>query len=106
MLVLGVLAFLLFKRSGDVSVPEAKRLVAQGASLVDVRTVGEYASGHIDGAINIPLHELEARMSELNKDAPIVLYCRSGNRSSTAKSTLESAGYTSVHNLGAMSRWE
>ncbi len=104
-LVLGAVAFLVFKRGGNIGVEEAKRLVGEGAELVDVRTVEEYAQGHIDGAINIPLHELGQRLGELEKDKPIVLYCRSGNRSGSAMKQLQAAGFEEVHNLGAMSRW-
>lgn len=90
------------KVSGD----EARRLVASGALLVDVRTPAEFSAGHIKGAVNIPLLELEQRMGELGaKDKPIVLYCRSGNRSSRAQSLLEKAGFSQVYDLGAMSSW-
>ena len=85
---------------------EAHQMVEAGARLVDVRTVEEFAAGHIEGALNIPVQELPARMNELDrKDEPIVVYCRSGARSASAKRTLESAGYTRVFDLGPMSRW-
>lgn len=99
-------AFLLMRRGGDVSPAEARRLVAEGALLLDVRTPEEFASGHIPSAVNIPVQELERRIGELKaKDRPIVLYCRSGNRSNRAAGVLKSAGYAAVHDLGAMSRW-
>lgn len=101
-----VVGYALFKARGDVSSDEAHRLVQKGARLVDVRTPQEFATGHIPGAVNIPLQELERRMPELDgKDRPIVVYCRSGNRSSNAARMLEKAGYTDIHNLGAMTRW-
>jgi phage shock protein E len=109
--LLGLLAllvagyFFLMPRS-ELSGAEARRLVQAGARLVDVRTPGEFAAGHIDGAINVPLQELEHRLQELEpKQDAIVLYCRSGNRSSRAATLLRSAGYATVHDLGAMSRW-
>ena len=84
----------------------SRRLVEAGARLVDVRTPQEFANGHIPGAVNMPVQDLERRMGELTgKDRPIVLYCRSGARSSSAARMLKSAGYTEVHDLGAMSRW-
>jgi rhodanese-related sulfurtransferase len=56
--------------------------------------------------VNIPVQELDGRMSELEpKDRPIVVYCRSGNRSGRAARMLKEAGYVSVHDLGAMTRW-
>ena len=74
--------------------------------LLDVRTLEEFASGHLPSAINISVQELERRLGELKaKDRPIVLYCRSGNRSNRAAGILKGAGYAAVHDLGAMSRW-
>jgi rhodanese-related sulfurtransferase len=73
--------------------------------LVDVRTPEEFASGHIAGAINIPVEELGSRLAEIGSDKPVVLYCRSGNRSTTAASILESAGYEGVYNLGGTIQW-
>lgn len=98
--------YLLLKGRGDVSNSEARRLVEAGARLVDVRTPQEFAAGHIPGAVNIPVQDFERRMGELTgKERPIVLYCRSGARSSRAARMLKSAGYAEVHDLGAMSRW-
>jgi rhodanese-related sulfurtransferase len=92
--------------AGKVSSEDARALVEKGATLVDVRTPGEFAAGHIDGAMNIPVDVLGGRSRELpDKDAPIVVYCRSGARSGRAAKILSSNGYTNVHDLGAMSRW-
>ena len=103
-LALGFL--LLMRRAGDVSPADARRLVADGAVLLDVRTPEEFASGHLPAAVNIPVQELARRMGELEaKERPIVLYCRSGNRSNHAAGILKRAGFTAVHDLGAMSRW-
>ena len=85
---------------------EAHALVARGATLVDVRTPEEFAAGHIEGAINIPIDELHERMGEIGDNTqPVVVYCRSGNRSALAKRRLEAGGYTEVLDLGRMSRW-
>lgn len=75
-------------------------LVKNGATIVDVRTKGEYASGHIRGSINIPLDQLTNKMGQLKKDKPIITCCASGMRSSSAKSILKSNGFTDVHNGG------
>lgn len=93
--------------AGDRLLPsaDAKALVKSGALLVDVRTPEEFASKHLDGAINIPIDDLEARLAELPKDKDLVLYCRSGGRSARGKTLLTSNGYKKVHNLGAMSNW-
>lgn len=73
--------------------------------LLDVRTPEEFASGHIHGAVNIPQDSLESRLSEVPTDQPIVLYCRSGNRSATASQILARAGYASIYDLGGLNDW-
>ena len=87
-----------------VSSGQARALVARGALLLDVRSQGEYALTHIDGADNIPVEELGARVHELgpDRDRPIVLYCMSGHRSSDAGRILRRAGFTHVYDVGAM----
>lgn len=55
----------------------------EGHLLIDVRTPAEFASGHIAGAVNIPVDELASRLSEVPQGQPVVVYCRSGNRSAT-----------------------
>lgn len=77
-----------------------KELVKNGAQIIDVRTRGEYASGHVKGSINIPLNELASNIKKLKKDKPIITCCASGMRSSSAKATLLSLGFTEVHNGG------
>ena len=82
----------------------AHRMVEEGATLVDVRSPAEYNSGHIDGAINIPLQVVGQRMSEIPTDHEVVVYCLSGARSGAAMRQLQANGYT-VHNLGGISAW-
>jgi phage shock protein E len=101
-----VVGYLLLSRRGDVAGVEARRLVEGGARLVDVRTPEEFGDGHLPGAVNIPVQELDRRMAELEpKNETIVLYCRSGNRSGKSARMLKAAGFADVHDLGAMSRW-
>lgn len=78
------------------------------AFLLDVRTVEEFQQAHIEGATLVPVDELLDRTSELpsDKDAPIFVYCRSGNRSGTASGYLVDLGYTHVVNLaGGINDW-
>lgn len=78
--------------------------VPTNALVVDVRTPGEYAGDHYEGAVNIPVSQLGARLQELGaRDRNIIVYCRSGNRSRTAKSILERAGFTKVEDGGSFS---
>ncbi|MFT3711127.1 MAG: rhodanese-like domain-containing protein [Archangium sp.] len=101
-----VIAFVVFKRLGQISSEQARRLVNEGATLVDVRSVAEFSSGHLPGALNIPLGELEQQLAKLGaKERPVVLYCASGTRSAMARSKLQSLGFTQVFNLGSMGRW-
>ena len=74
--------------------------------LVDVRTPEEYAEGFIAGSVNIPLQELEARLNEIPRDMPVVVYCRSGNRATQAADLLIRNGYSDVYNMGGVSQWE
>ena len=70
---------------------------------VDVRTPQEYASGHINSAVNIPLDQLMGRMEELqHAEGPIVLYCRSGNRSGMAQLLLQAQGFRNLFNGGGL----
>lgn len=98
--------FMLRTMRPDLAGAEARRLVAEGAKLVDVRTPGEFAAGHIPGAINIPLHELPRRLADLGAEhGTIILYCASGARSGQAKRILHAKGYSNAKNLGPMSAW-
>ncbi len=76
-------------------------LVKNGAVIVDVRSKGEYAGGHIKGSINIPLDQLSASVAKLkDKNKPVITCCASGMRSASAKGLLKSQGYTEVYNGG------
>ena len=87
--------------SGD---PEAAKqawpMIEQGVLLIDVRTENEFVAGHINGALNIPWEETGNLISAIgtDKQRPVVVYCRSGNRSGKAKAVLESKGYTNIFN--------
>lgn len=76
-------------------------LVQEGAIIVDVRTAGEYKSGHIAGSVNIPLDLLQTKVTELQQAGkPVITVCRSGNRSAIARRILQSAGIN-TYNGGA-----
>ena len=93
-----------FTRSADNTNSRARRLVAEGAVLLDVRSPGEFASGHVNGALNIPVQELTSRMSELRGKPHVVVYCRSGGRSCAAAEILQKAGHE-VLDVGAMGNY-
>lgn len=78
-----------------------KELVKQGAIILDVRSKGEFAGGHIKGALNISVDTLGNNLAKLkDKNKTIITCCASGMRSASAKSILKSNGYVNVHNGG------
>lgn len=80
------------------------QLVKEGAIILDVRSKGEFASGHIKGAINISVDQLSSNLDNLkDKNKPIITCCASGMRSASAKSILKSKGYKHVYNGGGWS---
>lgn len=92
-----------------VNTLEATRLMNEDALMLDVREDNEWAVGHIPNARHIRLGELSSRLTELEKykDKPIVVYCRSGNRSARACALLKKAGFTNPNNLaGGILAWE
>ena len=89
----------LYGRFRQVHVNEVRGLVESGAYIVDVREENEFANGHLKGAHNIPLSQLEERMNEIPKDVPVYLHCRSSQRSYYAVCRLQGNGYTNVTNI-------
>jgi rhodanese-related sulfurtransferase len=77
-----------------------KELIANGATVLDVRSPAEFKDGHIKGALNFPLQNLTSQMNKLKKEQVIVTCCRSGSRSGMAKHMLKSNGFLQVHNGG------
>lgn len=90
-------------RGGGYDPEEIKASLERGALVLDVRTPGEYGAGHVDGARNVPVHTVASVADQLGaKDRPLLLYCRSGSRSSRAKRMLVAAGYSDVTDAGPM----
>src|SRR5262245_53275592 len=105
-IILAAGLYLMFGRGREIQGPDARRLVAAGARLLDVRSPQEYAGGHLPGAVNIPVQEIDRRLAEVGpRDGELILYCRSGHRSGRAAEILRAHGFTKVHNLGAMTAW-
>jgi len=90
----------------EVSREEARKLIDDGAQLVDVRADHEWEAGRIAGASHIPLDELAQRAGEIDKERPVVLYCRGGNRSSMATAALAEAGYDAAKLSEGITGWE
>jgi rhodanese-related sulfurtransferase len=89
----------------EVSREEARKMVEEGAQLVDVRADHEWNAGHIADAKHVPLPELPQRTAELDQDRPVVVYCRGGNRSSMAAAALGEAGFEAVKLTDGIVGW-
>lgn len=83
----------------QVNIDRVRELVEEGSTIIDVRERGEYGRGHIKNAINIPLSELRSRVSEIPKDRPVYLHCRTGQRSYNAVLALQNLGYDNLYNI-------
>lgn len=80
------------------------QLKADGAQIVDVRSVAEFLDGHAIGSVNIPVEQIPARVGELDKARPVLLCCASGARAAWAQQYLRQAGFGVVHNAGPWQR--
>jgi rhodanese-related sulfurtransferase len=103
-------ANLAFAQSGRISPADARALLARDASvlLVDVRTEGEFAAGHIKGASLLPYDAIDAASAAAlikDKNRQVLVYCRSGHRSGIAAKTLAQLGYGRVLDLGGIIQW-
>jgi rhodanese-related sulfurtransferase len=80
---------------------DLQEVISSGAIIVDVRTKGEYQSGHLKNSINIPIDNLPQKIKKLNKNKPIITCCASGSRSASARRLLKSNGFEKVYNGGS-----
>lgn len=108
-------AFAMAAGAGEVALtplsPDAYAVRAQSGAdapfVLDVRSVDEFVSGHVPGAVNIPHDQVAARLAEVPKDREVVLYCRSGRRAALAADVLAASGYARLAHLeGDMPAWE
>ena len=101
-----VIALFTLKRMSFVPEEMARKLLKEGALVVDVRGKDEFQSGHLPGALNIPLGELSASVPRRvpDKNQVLLLHCLSGTRSGIAKRQLQGLGYANVFNLGSYGR--
>ena len=106
--VFGLLALALFSfacgESDEEKAQRAKRLVDNGAVLLDVRSADEYNTAHVRGALHIPVRELPQRLEEIPQGSRVVVYCESGVRSAQAMAVLQQRGHE-VLDLGGLDDW-
>jgi len=114
LVALVIAAFALLLRSnvsadGAISPAQAASFIKEkkNLQLIDVRSEGEYADGHLAGAKLIPVQDLEKRLAEIDKKRPVLLYCRSGHRSGNALKTLQAAGFPEAKHMGGgINAWQ
>lgn len=113
-LIIAVVAavFLLSRSRGgykSISQQEAKQMMDSGNVLVlDVREQDEYSTGHIGGAVLLPVGTINADTASKvipSKDTTVLVYCRSGNRSKKASAALAKLGYTNIYEIGGITTW-
>ena len=90
----------------EVSAAEAKQIIESGAQVVDVRTEGEFEAGHIPGARNIAVADVQREAAGLDKAAAVLLYCRSGNRSGPVADAFAASGYDAHSIEGGLVAWD
>ncbi len=96
------------KTSISVSDYEQRLTVTPNAQLIDVRTPGEYEGGHLKNAVNININgdDFEGQLAKLDKTKPVMVYCLSGGRSSSAANKMAAMGFTEVYNMeGGIMQW-
>lgn len=85
----------------DITMEQVKKMINDGATVIDIRSPQEFNEGHINGAINIPDYEIRKSISKYipRKNQQIVVYCGTGIRSKNAQRALQRMGYNNVYNL-------
>jgi len=95
---MGILSWLF----GGSAKQDLTGIISEGAFLVDVRSAREFSQNQVKGSVNIPIDSIPSQLSKFKNKKHIIVFCRSGNRSSQAKSFLEQNGFTNVVNGGTV----
>jgi rhodanese-related sulfurtransferase len=82
-----------------------KELIDGGAQVVDVRTASEHGVSHIEGSAHMPIERLDEEVQQLDRDRPVVVYCRGGNRSGVAAEALRASGWDAHSIDGGLVAW-
>jgi rhodanese-related sulfurtransferase len=90
----------------EVTAADAKRVIDSGSQVVDVRTESEFEAGHIPGARHVPVADIQREAGGLAKDKPVILYCRSGNRSGPAAEAFAASGWDAHSIEGGLLAWQ
>lgn len=108
--VLAIVLFLALKPSGggisNVDPAGVQEAMSAGAQVLDVRTPGEFQLGHIPGAINVPVDQIQGQAASFDKNATYVVYCATGQRSQIAVDLMKSMGFANIKHFNAgMQAW-
>ncbi len=89
----------------EIGIDQLAAAVRSGATIIDVREPGEYVTGHVPGAVLIPMGQLARRTAELDRRAPVYIVCATGSRSATMTGFLREAGFDAYSVAGGTSSW-
>jgi rhodanese-related sulfurtransferase len=89
----------------EIAIDQAAAALDRGAAVIDVREPAEYRTGHLPGAVNIPMGQLTSRLSEIDRNRPVYVVCASGGRSGAMVDVLTTAGYDATNVAGGTSAW-
>jgi rhodanese-related sulfurtransferase len=93
-------------KESQVGADRARKLIAtEGATALDIRDEDDFVEGHIAGAINVSENDLDSHLDELSKDAPVIVVCADGDRSSDVAERLREDGYEAASIKGGMGAW-
>lgn len=89
----------------EIAIDQAAMALYRGAAVIDVREPEEFRTGHLPGAVNIPMGQLTSRLDEIDRSRPVYVVCASGNRSSAMVEVLTAAGFDATNVAGGTSAW-
>ncbi|MCK5003027.1 MAG: rhodanese-like domain-containing protein [Gammaproteobacteria bacterium] len=91
--------------NSEISCEKLQQLLGDGAQLIDVRSTMEFNQGALNGAINLPINSIQHNTDTIDQTKPVLLYCRSGQRSGMVKQFLISLGFQDVYNIGSYTKY-
>ena len=89
----------------EISCEQLQQLLKKGAQLIDVRSTMEFDQGALNGAINLPITSIQHNTDTIDQTKPVLLYCRSGQRSGMVKQFLITLGFDDVYNIGSYTKY-
>src|SRR4051794_31017412 len=90
----------------EIAATDAKQKIEDGAQLIDIRTDVEYEAGHIPGSRHIPLADVPRQSEDFDREKPVILYCRAGNRSGPAADAFAASGFDAYSIEGGLAAWD